>query len=240
MIYEDYYTISEINRWQMETDIPWDKIDKELAHSQPEILDQLRDACLIESYHPISTKRLLDLLWDDIDATGIISVELFEGFRHFFVLKRYLEAVEYEKPITDQELVKLRHKAAKSLPKPDLTQELINFIFSEHFAAYYFVRIAQKAKEPVLKQIATFITKDEFRHTQISFDLMKARIEQKKETANSILEAAYNFRHYGNEAIEEVPVFQRNDIQAINVFSKKVELLTGKRLIDYVKEKKIK
>lgn len=240
MIYEDYYTISEINRWQMETDIPWNKIDKELAQSQPEILDQLRDACLIESYHPISTKRLLDLLWDDIDATGIISVELFEGFRHFYVLKRYLEAVEYGKPITDQELKRLRHKAVKGLSKPDLTQELINFIFSEHFAAYYFVRIAQRAKEPVLKQIATFITKDEFRHTQISFDLMKARIDAKKETVNDILEAAYNFRHYGNEAIEGVPVFQRNDIQAINVFSKKVELLTGKRLIDYVKEKKIK
>lgn len=239
MIYEDYYTISEVSRWQMETDISWDKLDKEMALSQPEILDQLREACLIESYHPISTKRLLDLMWDDIDATGIVSVELFEGFRHFYVLKRYLEAVGYGKPITDKELQQLRRKAVKGLPKPELTQELINFIFSEHFAAYYFVRISQKAKEPVLKQIATFITRDEFRHTQISYDLLKARIEARKETATAVLEAAYNFRHYGNEALEEVPVFQRNDIQAINVFMKKVEQLTGKRLVDYIKEKKL-
>lgn len=240
MIYEDYYTISETNRWQMETDIPWDKIDKELALSQPEILDQLRQACLIESYHPISTKRLLDLMWDDIDATAILSVELYEGFRHFYVLKRYLEAVGYEKPITDGEIQRLRRKTAKNHPKPNLTQELINFIFSEHFAAYFFARVSQKAKEPVLKQIANFITRDEFRHSQISFDLMKARIESKKEATQRILEAAYNFRHYGTEILAEVPVFQRNDIQAINTFMKKVALLTGKRFIDYVKETKIK
>jgi len=240
MIYEEYYTLAEITRWQMETDIEWDKIDKEIALSQPEVLDQLRDACLIESYHPISTKRLLDLMWDDIDATGILSVELFEGFRHFLVLKRYLEEVGYDKPITDLELKKMRQKAVKGLPKPELTQELINFIFSEHFAAFYFVRISQKAKEPVLKQIATFIARDEFRHTRISHDLMKQRLEQKKEAVEEVLEAAYNFRHYGNEALEEVPVFQRNDVLAINSFMKKVELLTGRRLVDYIKEKKLK
>ncbi len=179
-------------------------------------------------------------MWEDIDATGVLSIELYEGFRHFFVLKRYLDVVGYERSLSDEELQRLRRKAMRHQPKPNLTQELINFIFSEHFAAYYFVRIAQKTKEPVLKQITTFIAKDEFRHTQISFDLMKARIEAKKETARTVLEAAYNFRHYGTEVLEEVPVFQRNDIQAIKAFIKKVELLTGKRLVDYVRERKIK
>jgi hypothetical protein len=238
MIYEDYLIVSELNQWSPEQDVPWDNLDAEAARAQPEILEQLRESALIEAIHPVTTKHLMGLLWDDVDATSILSVELFEGFRHFYVLRRYLDAVGHEPPITDEEIVQARRKAAEAVEgQPDLTRELVNFIFSEHFAAYYFVRLRQRAREPVLRTIAHLIARDEFRHTQISQDLLKQRIERHQESAEQVLEAAASFRHYGSMALEEVPVFQRTDLGAIKSFMKKIEALTGRRVVDYLKER---
>lgn len=238
MIYEDYFVVSELSAWSPDQDVPWDLLDPEAARGQSEILDQLRESALIEAMHPVTTKHLMGLLWDDVDATSILSVELFEGFRHFYVLRRYLDAVGHEPPITDEEIVQARRKSAEAVEgEPDLTQELVNFIFSEHFAAYYFVRLRQRAREPVLRAIAHFIARDEFRHTQISQDLLKQRIERDQASAERVLEAAVNFRHYGAMALEEVPVFQRGDLGAIKSFMKKIEMLTGRRVVDYLKDR---
>lgn len=238
MIYEDYYTISNLSFWSPEEDIPWSTLDPDAARAQPELLDQIRQSALIEAIHPVTTKHLMGLLWADVDATSILSIELYEGFRHFYVLKRYLDAVAHEPPIADQEIVDLRRKAMEAVAgQEDLTRELVNFAFSEHFAAYYFVRVRQEAADPVLRSIAHHIARDEFRHTQISYDLLKLRIESDRESAERVLEAAASFRHYGTTALEEVPVFQRNDLVAIKAFLKKVEALTGRRLVDYFKER---
>ncbi len=238
MIYEDYLLVSELNQWSPEQDVPWDALDREAARSQKEILEQLRESALIEAMHPVTTKHLMGLLWDDVDATSILSIELFEGFRHFYVLRRYLDAVGHEPPVGDEEIVRARQKAAEAVEgDDDLTQELVNFIFSEHFAAYYFVRLRQRAREPVLRQIAHLIARDEFRHTQIAQDLLKRRLERDQESAERVLEAAASFRHYGAMALEEVPVFQRADLGAIKSFMKKIEALTGRRVVDYLKER---
>ena len=237
MIYEDYLLVSELNQWSPEQDVPWDALDPEAARSQPEILDQIRESALIEAMHPVTTKHLMGLLWDDVDATSVLSIELFEGFRHFYVLRRYLQAVGHEPPLSDEEIVKARQKAAEAVEGQDLTQELVNFIFSEHFAAYYFVRLRQRAGEPLLREIAHLIARDEFRHTQIAQDLLKRRLERDQESVERVLEAAASFRHYGAMALEEVPVFQRADLGAIKSFMKKIEALTGRRVVDYLKDR---
>jgi hypothetical protein len=238
VIYEDYYLISELHQWSVEQDVPWDRLDVAAAREQPEILDQIRESALIEAIHPVTTKHLMSLLWDDVDATSVLSVELYEGFRHFHVLRTYLHRVGHEPSITDEEIVRARQKAVDAVGDSlDLTQELVNFIFSEHFAAYYFVRLRQRAGDPVLREIAHLISRDEFRHTQISQDLLKQRLEKDQESAERVLEAAANFQHYGSLALEEVPVFQRGDLGAIRSFMKKIEVLTGRRVVDYLKER---
>lgn len=234
----DYLLISELNQWSPEQDVPWDALDPEAARAEPEVLDQLRASCVIEAMHPVTTKHLMGLLWDDVDATSVLSIELAEGFRHYYVLRRYLEAVEHRPPITDEEIVEARRRAAAALEgREDLTGELVNFIFSEHFAAYYFVRLKQRTREPTLRAIAHHIARDEFRHTQISEDLLRTRLERDEDSADRVLEAAASFRHYGTMALEEVPVFQRGDLGAISSFMKRIEALTGRRVVDYLKER---
>jgi hypothetical protein len=233
----DYLLISELNQWSPEQDVPWDALDAEVARAEPEILEQLRASCMIEAMHPVTTKHLMGLLWDDVDATSVLSIELAEGFRHYYALRRYLQAVGHQPPITDEEIVAARRKAGEALEgDDDLTGELVNFIFSEHFAAYYFVRLKQRTQEPVLRAIAHHIARDEFRHTQLSEDLLRRRLERDEDSADRVLAAAASFRHYGTMALEEVPVFQRGDLGAIASFMKKVEALTGRRVVDYLKE----
>src|SRR5918999_11569 len=94
-------------RWILDADVAWARIDSALARTQPDLLDQVRDAALIESYFPIYTTRLIRALWDQVDATSVFSVQLYESYKHFYVLNRYLELVDY-RPISDDELVEKR------------------------------------------------------------------------------------------------------------------------------------
>lgn len=236
MIYEDYYSIAEINRWSIDREIPWEDIDRDAAYTQPDLLEQIRTSTLIESIHPVTTNLLLRLLWDDVDATAILSVEVFEGFRHFHALRRYLTMLDYEPEITDDEIVAVRERAMAAAADPDLTEELVNFVFSEHFAAYFFSRVARQAADPVLALLAQRIARDEFQHTKISYDLLKQRLDAGLEDPQRVVDAAAGFQHYGSVAVEEVPVFQRNDLQAIKSYMKKVGQLTGIRLVDHLKE----
>ncbi len=49
MIYDEYLTQSELQRWILDADVSWSRIDVEKALAQPELLDQIRDSALIES-----------------------------------------------------------------------------------------------------------------------------------------------------------------------------------------------
>jgi len=94
---------------------------------------------------------------------------------------------------------------------------------------------AQQAADPVLAQLTHYIARDEFQHTKISQDLLGQRIEAGLVDPEDVLQAAADFSHYGTSAVDEVPVFQRNDLQAIKSYMKKVRDLTGTRLVDHLK-----
>ena len=81
MIYADYLSTAEMQRWNLDTDIAWDDIDPELALGQPDLLRRVRDSALIESFFPIFTCRAMDRLWDDIAATAVFSIQLYESLQ---------------------------------------------------------------------------------------------------------------------------------------------------------------
>ncbi len=72
--------------------------------------------------------------------------------------------------------------------------ELARYMLSEHFAAYFFLRVSRQAREPVLAEIAGYIAKDEFRHTQFAFDLLDARLKQEPACRDRILRAGSDFQ----------------------------------------------
>src|SRR5687768_7055654 len=109
MNYGDYLTTSEMTRWILDTDIAWNDIDPQLALQQPDLLERVRDSALIESFFPIFTPRVLELMWDCVTSTAVYSVQLYESYKHFHVFAQYLEAVGY-RPIRDEELIEIRRR----------------------------------------------------------------------------------------------------------------------------------
>jgi hypothetical protein len=58
-IYADYLTTAERQRSILDLDVAWNEIDRGLALSQPDLLDQMRNSARIESYFPVYTDKLI-------------------------------------------------------------------------------------------------------------------------------------------------------------------------------------
>lgn len=231
MIYDEYLTTAEMQRWILEIDIQWNNVNRELALSQPELLEQVRESALIESYFPLYTSNFLRTCWDQIDLTSVFSVQLYESYKHFYALNRYLEIVGY-RPLNDEDLVEVRARNIKNRID-DPIAELARYMISEHFAAYFFLRLSRQAKEPVLQQIAASIAKDEFRHTQFAYDLLEPRIRNDEEARQRVLRAGADFRHVGADVVPQVPISLKNDLQAILTLDKKMHRLCGTSITEF-------
>lgn len=237
-LYVRHAIASDRGGWSAEEDIAWLEIDAQAALGQPRLLDQLREAALIESFHPVHLSRLMRACWDDIDAGVCFSLEAYEGFKHFYTLRRYLDTVGYEPRITDDELVAVRRGTERVEIEPDAVVEaLVDFMLSEHLAAYFFRRLGEQADEPVLAGLMRLIAADEVRHAQSASDLIAKRIAHDPSVARSVLDAASSFRHYGSEVVAHIPVALRGDDLAIRTFAERIERLCGVRLIDHLKER---
>jgi hypothetical protein len=226
MIYADYLSTSEMQRWNLDYDIAWNAIDPALALTQPDLLDRLRDSALIESFFPLFTTRAIEVLWDDPTATAIFSVQLYESYKHFHVFNQYLERVGY-RPIEDAELVEVRRRNA-NLRYHDATHLLTRYMMSEHFAAFDFLKDAQQSREPVLAHILKLVGRDELRHTQFAYELLAARIQRDPSQVEIVHGAARDFRHIGLEVVAQVPIAEKNDFAAIAAVNQKIRRLTGR------------
>ena len=235
-LYERQAAAATRGGWSVERDIRWRDIDRARARARPGILVGLRDAALIEAFHPVNLARLLRLMWDDVDGSAVFSLELYEGFKHFHALRLYLDAVGHEPAITDAEIVEMRRAgAAVDVASDGLIGRLVEFMLSEHLAAYFFRRLAEQAGEPVLIALLHYIAADEVRHAQNASDLIAKRIATDPAVIGGVLDAAAHFRHFGAEAIGAVPVALPGDPLAIRTFAKRIERLCGVRFVDYLK-----
>ncbi len=223
--------------WSVERDIAWRNVDREKAYARPEILVALRDAALIESYHPVNLARLLKAMWDDVDACVVFSLELYEGFKHFHALRMYLEAIDYTPSIEDAELVDIRRaQESVEVSSGEIVERLVEFMLSEHLAHYFFRRLGEKAEDPVLSDLLALIAADEVRHAQSASDLIAARIAADESVIPRVLDAALDFHHFGEQAVGTVPVAEPGDPIAIQTFARRIERLCGVRLVDHIKK----
>lgn len=236
-VYVRHAAAADRAAWSVTDVIDWNAIDPQLARRTPEVLSAIREAALIESFHPVNLARLMQATWDDIDAGVCFSIEAYEGFRHFHSLRTYLEAIGYEPAITEAELVALREPAAfVHIGADQLIERLVEFMLSEHLAAYFFRRLSEQVEEPQLGRLLAAIAADEVRHAQSASDLLAKRIVAEPSLADAVLDAAVSFRHFGEEALGgAVPVAMHGDPLAIRTFARRIERLCGVRLVDHMK-----
>ena len=237
MIYETHLRATEENAWPLDTSIAWDAIDLDVAQKERELHRALHDAALIEGYLPLYAARLMQLLWDDVDATAVLSMELYEGLKHFTALARYLDRVGFQRAeVSEATLVEARERAlAIRYEERDLIAHLTNFMCSELFAAYFFLRISRQTGEPVLRELLGYMARDEFRHSASAGDVLKKRIDRDPSVTAQVLAAAEHFRHYGSDVVT-VPVAEENDFEAIMAVNRKIRLLCGLAPTEHLKE----
>jgi hypothetical protein len=234
MIFERYFKLTESDRWELESDIPWDEIDAGMAGAQPDVLEKLRSAALIESYAPMFALKSLNLWWESVEESAIASIQFFEEYKHYYALKRYLDAVSMEIP--EREVIEVRQRNFGG-PSGDRARHLANYMISEHFTAHFYKRLLEQAQEPVLRVLLNFLVRDEFRHANVFYSLLERRLELDPSTRDAIIEETLQFRHQGAEVVgESMPIAQKNDFQTILGLWKKVERLTGVSLRECRKE----
>ena len=222
-------------RWSVERDVRWADVDPARAHARPALLAQLRDAALIESFHPVHLAWMLEDTWDDVHAGAAVALELYEGFKHFHALRTYLERVGYEPAITDAEIVRIRERARRAGPQGTLVERLVEFMLSEHLASYFFRRVGEQVEDPVLAELLALVAADEVRHAQAASELLALRIRRDPALVPAVLDAAVHFRHFGEQAVADVPVAFPGDPLAIRTFARRIERLCGVRLVDHLK-----
>ncbi len=236
-LYARHARAADRGAWSVERDIAWGAIDPELSVNDRDLMGALRNAALIEAYHPVHLQRLLAETWDDVDAGVVFSLELYEGFKHFHALRMYLDAVMYDPALTDEDIVAMRRVArAEDSGHYHLVERLVEFMLSEHLASYFFRRLGERTREPVLAHLLGLIAADEVRHAQSASDLLAKRIDADRSIVPRVLEAATHFRHFGERAIGDVPVALPGDPLAIRTFARRIERLCGTRLVDHMKE----
>jgi len=237
MIYEAHLRATEENAWPLDTTIAWDAIDVGVASAEREIHQSLHDAALIEGYLPVYAARLMQLLWNDIDATAVLSMELYEGLKHFTALTRYLDRVGFQREeASAAALVAARARAlAIEYREGDLIAHLTNFMCSELFAAHFFLRISRRTNEPVLRDLLGYMARDEFRHSASAGDVLRKRVDANPDVAAQVLTAAERFRHYGSDVVD-VPVAEENDFEAIMAVNRKIRLVCGLAPTEHLKE----
>ena len=215
----------------------WQSVDKILAWKNEHVLELVREACLVESYFAVYTGKMLDLFWYDVEATSMYTIEAFEAYTHYYLLRRYLDAVEF-KPISDEEVVALRKKDDGKIYDDEI-RELVNFMGTEHFATVFFSDLSLLAEEPVLKKILLDMSKQEIAHKEFALDLLRARLCARPELSKCILKSAKEFLHVGGYVLPRVSNAREDMVRIIAGFDECIKKLVGESVSSYSASNKL-
>ncbi|PLX41002.1 MAG: rubrerythrin family protein [Hyphomicrobiales bacterium] len=153
-------------RWNMMTDIDWDKFDP--GRVDPEILKTVKAAALVEANAP-DYVAYLSGIW--ADAPGMIAaLDMWgrEESQHGAALAKWAALADPSFDF-DTSLARFREiqgidtEAASSI-RGSRTNELIARCVVESGTSSLYAAIRDKTDEPVLKQLAARIAADEFAH----------------------------------------------------------------------------
>jgi len=172
---------SEKVRWQL-SDIDWSRLQPELA--SPALRALVREMAFSEHATFSATQKFMQTFFADIDFTSWLSVWFYEETRHPHILMAWLERLG--DPV-DEAFV-LNGRVSTPFMK-SVTGTLVTNIISEVAAANAYGIMAETVQEPVLAQIARYISGDEARHASAFFGYAKRRIGREPDVARQRLDA---------------------------------------------------
>lgn len=179
MLYPELFKSLEQVRWNMETDVPWDKFDaSKLSLEQAQTIKM---NAITEWAALPATEMFLRDNRHDSDFSAFMSVWFFEEQKHSLVLMEYLRRFYPELVPTEDELDKVRFEFD---PAPPLETLMLHFCGEIRLNHWY--RCASDwHTEPVIKQIYKMISQDEARHGGAYLRYMKKALVEVGDLASS-------------------------------------------------------
>ncbi len=172
MLYPELFKSLETARWDMQTDVPWDRFDPALL-TEEQALTVKMNAITEWSALPATEMFLRDNR-DDSDFSAFMSIWFYEEQKHALVLMEYLSRFRPELVPTEEELHEVRFDFD---PAPPLETLMLHFCGEVRLTQWY--RCASEwHTEPVIKQIYDLISRDEARHGGAYLKYMKQAIQR--------------------------------------------------------------
>ena len=172
MLYPELFRSLEQVRWNMETDIPWDKFDADkLSDEQARTIKM---NAFTEWAALPATEMFLRDNRDDSDFSAFMSVWFFEEQKHALVLMEYLRRFRPDLHPTEEELHRVRFEFD---PAPPLETLMLHFC-GEVRLNHWYRCAADWHTEPVIKHIYKIISQDEARHGGAYLRYMKKALTQ--------------------------------------------------------------
>ncbi|TFV90880.1 ferritin-like domain-containing protein [Oxalobacteraceae bacterium OM1] len=179
MLYPELFKSLEQVRWNMETDIPWDKFDaSKLSEEQAQTI---RMNAITEWAALPATEMFLRDNRGDSDFSAFMSVWFFEEQKHSLVMMEYLRRFRPDLVPTEAELHNVRFEFD---PAPPLETLMLHFC-GEIRLNHWYRCAAEWHTEPVIKHIYKVISQDEARHGGAYLRYMKKALNEVGDTARA-------------------------------------------------------
>ncbi|MEO5733567.1 MAG: ferritin-like domain-containing protein, partial [Rubrivivax sp.] len=172
MLYPELFRQLEAVRWNMDSDIPWQRF--EVERLSDEQAQTIKMNAITEWAALPATEMFLRDNRGDSDFSAFMSVWFFEEQKHSLVLMEYLRRFRPELVPTEDELHAVRFEFD---PAPPLETLMMHFC-GEIRLNHWYRRAAEWHTEPVIKHIYTTLSQDEARHGGAYLRYMKRAIGQ--------------------------------------------------------------
>ena len=170
MLYPELFKQLEAVRWNMDTDIPWDRFDASMLSEEQ--AQTIKMNAITEWAALPATEMFLRDNRDDSDFSAFMSIWFFEEQKHSLVLMEYLRRFRPDLVPTEQELHDIRFEFD---PAPALETLMLHFC-GEIRLNHWYRRAAEWHTEPVIKHIYQTLSQDEARHGGAYLRYMKRAI----------------------------------------------------------------
>ena len=158
MLYPELFKQLEAVRWNMDSDIPWDRFDA--SRLSDEQAQKIKMNAITEWAALPATEMFLRDNRGDSDFSAFMSVWFFEEQKHSLVLMEYLRRFRPDLVPTEEELHAVRFEFD---PAPRLETLMLHFC-GEIRLNHWYRRAAEWHTEPVIKAIYRLLSQDEARH----------------------------------------------------------------------------
>ncbi|MCX8099551.1 MAG: ferritin-like domain-containing protein [Casimicrobiaceae bacterium] len=158
MLYPELFKDLEAVRWNMATDVPWERF--EASKLTDEQAQTIRMNAMTEWSALPATEMFLRDNRHDSDFCAFMSIWFYEEQKHALVLIEYLRRFRPELVPTEEELHNVRFEFD---PAPPLETLMLHFC-GEIRLNHWYRRAAEWHSEPVIRHIYELIARDEARH----------------------------------------------------------------------------